>query len=162
MMRSTGDPALDALIGREMRYGQTRWTEVWLAGVMTAFGAVLLSAGETFSLPHYRVIRLYLAEDVAGGLAMAVGAARLVALWYNGRRRRSPLVRVVGCAGGFLFYLGLAIGFALAGPPLPTGLVYAVLALAELHASGRSARDAVAYDSLGVRRRRRDRVEPAS
>jgi peptidoglycan/LPS O-acetylase OafA/YrhL len=160
-MRATGDPALDALLERELRYGQTRWTEIWLACVMTAFGAVLLGAGETFSLPPYRVIRLYVAEDVAGAGALAIGAARLAALWYNGRRRRSPLVRVAGCAAGFLFYAAMAIGFLLAGPPLPVGLVFGVLAVAELHGSSRSARDAVAYDSLGVRRRRRDRDQPA-
>ena len=144
-------------VARALRYGQTRWTEVWLACVMALYGAVLLSAGDTFSLASYRVIRAFVREDVAGGLAVAVGAARLLALWYNGRRRRSPLVRVLGCAAGFLFYVALTVGFALSGPPYPTGLIYGVLAVAELHASSRSARDAVAYDSLGVRRRRRAR-----
>ena len=77
-------------------------------------------------------------------------------------RRREILVRVAGCAGGFLFYTALAVGFALSAPPFPTGLIYGVLAAAELHASSRSARDAVAYDSLGVRRRRRVREQPAA
>lgn len=150
------------LLRRELRYGQTRWTEVWLACVMTLFGAVLLFSGDTFSLPSYRVIRAYVGEDLAGLVAVATGTARLVALWYNGRRRRTPLVRVVGCAIGFLFYTALTVGFVLSAPPLPTGLIYAVLAVAELHSSSRSARDAVAYDSLGVRRRRRGRDRPAA
>lgn len=144
------------------RYGQTRWTEIWLACVMTLFGAVLLSTGETFSLPSYRVIAAFVGEDAAGSTAIVVGGARLLALWYNGRRRRSPLVRVVGCAGGFLFYTGLTVGFVLSAPPFSTGLVYGVLAIAELHSSARSARDAVAYDSLGVRRRRRARDKLAA
>lgn len=154
-MRSAADPGFDAVLAAELRYRQTRWTEVWLACVMTLYGAVLLSSGETFSLPSYRVIRAFVAEDTAGALAVLVGSARLAALWHNGRRRRSPLVRVAGCAGGFLFYTALTIGFVLSAPPLPTGLIYGVLAIAELHSSSRSARDAAAYDSLGVRRRRR-------
>ena len=161
-MGAIGHAGPDGAWAREFRYGQTRWTEIWLACVMALFGAILLASGETFSLPSYRVIRVYVGEDTAGALAVLVGGARLAALWYNGRRRRSPLVRVAGCACGFLFYVALALGFILSAPPLPTGLVYAVLAVAELHSSSRSARDAVAYDSLGTRRRRRTREQPAS
>ena len=149
-------------LARAFHYGQTRWTEVWLACVMTLFGVVLLSAGDTFSLPSYRVVRAYVSEDVAGLVAVTVGTARLAALWYNGRRRRSPLVRVLGCGGGFLFYTALTVGFVLSAPPISSGLTYAVLALAELHSSSRSARDAVAYDSLGTRRRRRRLNRPAA
>lgn len=149
------ETGLENALTRELRYGQTRWTEVWLACAMTLFGGVLLAEGQTFSLPSYRVIRAFIDEDTAGLAAVAVGAGRLVALWYNGRRRRSPLVRVAGCALGFLFYTALTVGFLLSAPPLTTGLVFGVLAAAELHASSRSARDAVAYDSLGLRRRRR-------
>lgn len=156
-----GDPALAEAVTRELRYGHTRWAEIWLACVMTVYGAVLLGAGDTFALPSYRVIRAYVSEDTAGLVALGVGAARLAALWYNGRLRRSPLIRAAGCAGGFLFYTALTAGFVLSAPPLPTGLIYGVLAVAELHSSGRSARDAVAYDSLGVRRRRRARDQHA-
>lgn len=172
MLTSRHDPALQAfladhpsasrIIERELRYGHTRWAEIWLACVMTVFGAVLLSAGETFSSPSYRVIRLFVSEDVAGSVALSVGAIRLAALWYNGRMRRSPLVRTAASAGGFLFYTALTAGFLMSAPPLSTGLVYGVFAIAELHASSRSARDAVAYDSLGIRRRRRERGKPAS
>lgn len=159
-MGATATDEEEARLARAVRYGETRWTEVWLACVMTLFGAVLLSAGDTFSLPSYRVVRAYVSEDVAGAIAVAVGTARLVALWFNGRRRRSPLIRVLGCGGGFLFYTALTAGFILSAPPISTGLTYAVLALAELHSSSRSARDAVAYDSLGTRRRRR--LRPAA
>lgn len=156
------DPSICELVQREMRYGHTRWAEIWLACVMTVYGGVLLVSGETFSLPSYRVIRAFVSEDVAGLVAFLAGAARLLALWYNGRLRRSPLIRVAGSAGGFLFYTALTAGFILSAPPLSTGLIYGVLAIAELHSSGRSARDAVAYDSLGVRKRRRARDKPAS
>ncbi|MDB5590642.1 hypothetical protein [Enterovirga sp.] len=156
------DPAITAHIERELRYGQTRWTEVWLACVMALFGAGLLADGDTFSAPAFRVVRFFVGEDAAGAAGVAVGAARLGALWRHGGRRRSPLVRVAGCATGFLFYTGLALGFVLAFAAVPTGLICGVLAAAELHASGRSARDAVACDSLGLRQRRRVRDQPPS
>lgn len=172
MRPATGDLHLDRLIlahpavgrhiDRELRYGRTRPTEIWLACVMALFGACLLASGDTFSLPSYRIIGAFLSEESTGAAAVATGAARLAALWSDGRHRRSPIVRVAGCAGGFLFYTALAAGFALSAPPLSTGLIYGVLAAAELHASGRAARDAVAFDSFGVRRRRRAREQPAA
>lgn len=172
MVRSTGDPALDALIAshpaigryldRETRYAQSRWTEIWLSCIMAVFGAVLLADGETFSLGSYRVVRQFVSEETAGLIAVAVGAARLVALWYNGSRRRSPLVRIAGCGGGFLFYTALTVGFLMSAPPIPTGIIYGVLAVAELHSSGRASRDASVLDSLGIRQRRRDRGHRAA
>lgn len=164
MHRSTGDPGLDTLIAshpglaafisRELRYGQTRWAEVWLACIMTVFGIGLMIPDETFAMPSYGIIREVVREDVAGWIAVATGTARLVALWYNGSRRRSPIVRLIGCSAGFLFYGGLAMGFVLAMPHVnPLGLMVFVLALAELHSSGRSARDVSVLDSLGLRRR---------
>ena len=61
---TTAAPAADER--HVWRYGQTRWTEIWLSCVMALYGAVLLSTGETFSLPSYRVIRAFVAEDTAG------------------------------------------------------------------------------------------------
>lgn len=156
------DPVLVAQIEAELRYGQTRWAEVWLACIMTAYGAILLAAGETFSAPSYAVIRSFVSEENAGLLAVATGAARLASLWYNGSRKRSPLVRLLGCSAGFLFYTALTAGFLLAGLPLSTGLVYGVLAVAELHSSSRSARDVSVLDSLGLRQRRRGRERLAA
>lgn len=173
MLRSTGDPALDALIaahpalaqflGRELRYGQTRWAEVWLACIMTVFGIGLLLPGETFGMPSYRVIRDVVSEDVAGWIAVLVGIMRLAALWYNGSRRRSPIVRLAGCTVGFLFYVALAIGFVTAMPHVnPLGLMFFVFATAELHSSSRSARDTSVLDSFGIRSRRRARERLAA
>ncbi|MGA0599022.1 hypothetical protein [Enterovirga sp. CN4-39] len=172
MLRSTGDPYLDALIAgnpaiaryleRELRYGQTRWAEVWLACIMAVFGAVLLAPGDTFGLPSFRIIDDIVREDVAGLVGVGTGIIRLIAIWYNGNRRKSPIVRVLGCLSGFFFWLALTIGFVLTYPPLSTGLIYGVLAIAELHSSSRAARDMGILDSLGVRERRRDRERLAS
>ena len=149
--RSERAPGLAILPPRpaESRYGQTRWAEIWLASVMTAYGAALIGAAKTSHLATDPVVWTVVGEDAAGLVAVIVGCARLVALWYNGSRQRSPLVRAAGCAAGFLLYAALAVGLLLSAPLLPTGLVYGILAVAELHASSHAARDAVAYDSLG-------------
>lgn len=165
-MRSnfTGDPAVDAIITREIRYGESRWSEIWASMIMTLFGCVLLADGDTFAISKsFGVIREFVDEDAAGVIALAVGAVRLVALYVNGNHYRSPLVRVAGCAGGFLFWSAIAAGFFLTAPPYTTGLaVYPILALAELHSSGRAARDAFVLDSLGTRQRGRKSVGTAS
>ncbi|MBB2964731.1 terminase large subunit domain-containing protein [Methylobacterium sp. R2-1] len=93
----------------------------------------------------------------AGALCLFFGMVRLLALWVNGRRgRETSLIRTLGCLGGFAFWLAIALGFLLTAPPITTGVaVYTVLALAELHASGRAASDMAAEDTFGLRARRR-------
>lgn len=156
MKRYTGDPAIDALIARHIRYGQTRWAEVWCSIIMLAFGVFLLTPVPTFSAPGYSVISRFVYEGTAGGIALAVGAARVAALIINGRKgRQTSLVRTLGCMGGFVFWLALAIGFAWSAPPLPALAlaVCPVLAVAELHSSSRAASDMAAEDTFGLRRR---------
>lgn len=156
MRRFTGDLATDALIARHIRYGQTRWAEVWCSCAMLAFGVLLLVPIPTFSVPGYRIIAHYVTETEAGSIALTVGAARVLALIINGRRgRETSLVRTLGCMGGFAFWLALAIGFAWSAPPLPALAlaVCPVLAVAELHSSGRAASDMAAEDTFGLRRR---------
>lgn len=155
----TGNPKLDEIILRELRYGQTRWTEVWLACIMVAIGITLLNDDDTFSLPSWRFIALYVSEGVAGTTSFLVGLVRLGVIWRNGRSPRgTPIIRIAGCAGGFLFFSALAIGFFMTPGPITIGVgLFSVLAFAELHASGRAARDAFAYDSFRTRERRRAR-----
>lgn len=157
------DPDIDALIRQELRYGQTRWAEVWMAVVMVAVGFVLLAEGDTFSSPSFRVISQFVTEEQSAWIAIVSGSCRLVALKINGDHTKTPIIRTLGCIAGFLFWSALTLGFWLTAPPYPTGIaVYGVLAVAELHASGRAARDAYAQDSLGTRQRRRERERTAN
>ncbi|GJD59297.1 hypothetical protein [Methylobacterium dankookense] len=151
------DPIINERIRRAVRYGQTRWAEIWLSWIALSVGIVLLGPTNTFSAPSFRVIASVVSETTAGSLCVFFGALRLLALWINGRRgRETSLIRTFGCLGGFAFWLAIAVGFLMAAPPVVTGVaVYSVLAIAELHASGRAASDMAAEDTFGIRARRR-------
>lgn len=151
------DPVINERIRRAVRYGQTRWAEIWLSAIAFSVGIVLLGPTNTFSAPSFRVIASVVSETTAGSLCVFFGALRLGALWVNGRRgRQTSLIRTLGCLGGFFFWLAIAVGFLMAAPPVVTGVaVYSVLAIAELHASGRAASDMAAEDTFGFRARRR-------
>lgn len=151
------DPAINDRIRRAVRYGQTRWAEIWNSLIAVGVGLILLGPTETFSSPSYRVISSVVNEKAAGGLCLFFGVLRLSALWVNGRRgRETSIIRTFGCIGGFFFWLSIAAGMLMATPPLSTGVaVYTILALSELHASGRAAGDMAAEDSFGIRKRRR-------
>lgn len=141
------DPAINERIRRAVRYGQTRWAEVWNSVTMVAVGGVLLYPEPTFVGPQWRVIAAMVTETTAGSIALAAGAARLI---INGRRgRETSFVRMLGCVGGFFFWLACSIGFVLAVPPLNLGLVlFTILAISELHSSGRAASDMAAEDTF--------------
>lgn len=151
------DPAINERIRRAVRYGQTRWAEIWLSLIAVGVGLILVGPTDTFSAPSFRVIASVISETTAGSLCLVFGSIRLAALWVNGRRgRETSLIRTIGCMGGFFFWIAIAAGFALAAPPVTTGVaVYTILAFAELHASGRAASDMAAEDTFGFRARRR-------
>jgi uncharacterized membrane-anchored protein len=153
LIRPTGNPNLDAIVEFEIRYNQTRWAEVWLAVKMLLVGVVFLhEPGSTFSTSHgFDFLARFVSEPVAGVIAFSAGTIRLAALWVNGAQRRSPIIRMIGCSLGTLFWGALLFGFILAGMSgdlVAWPLVYAFATanlFAEIHSSARSARDAAAY-----------------
>ncbi|GJD66979.1 hypothetical protein [Methylobacterium frigidaeris] len=161
MLHYDPDPIINERIRRAVRYGQTRWAEVWNSVTMVAVGVVLLYPEPTFVGPQWRVIASLVTEATAGSIALVVGAARLIALIINGRRgRETSFVRTLGCVGGFFFWLACSIGFVLAIPPLNLGVVlFTIYAISELHSSGRAASDMAAEDTFGLRKRRRAAAE---
>ena len=126
-------------------------------GIAVAVGLVLVAPTNTFGNESFRVIASVISEWKAGALCLFFGSVRLLALRINGRRgRETSLIRTLGCLGGLVFWLAIALGFLLTAPPITTGVaVYTILALAELHASGRAASDMAAEDTFGFRACRR-------
>ncbi|MGU3469169.1 hypothetical protein ACLBXO_30430 [Methylobacterium sp. C33D] len=62
------DPAIDARIRRAVRYGQTRWAEIWLSVIMWVVGLTCLMPWPTFVGPQYRIItRRDRRRDCLGG-----------------------------------------------------------------------------------------------
>ena len=151
------DPEINERIRRAVRYGQTRWAEIWLSVAAVMFGLALVTPEPTFDIPPYAVIRHIVHEEVAGSFCLVCGAIRIVALIINGRRgRETSLVRTIGCMGGFAFWLAMTVGFALTMPPVSLGFIASlVFALAELHSSSHAASDMAAEDTFGFRKRRR-------
>ncbi|GJD71444.1 hypothetical protein MMMDOFMJ_4403 [Methylobacterium gnaphalii] len=87
-----------------MRYGQTRWAEIWLSLIAVGVGLVLVAPTNTFSNESFRVIASVISEWKAGALCLFFDSVRLIALWVNGRRgRETSLIRTLGCLAGFVF-----------------------------------------------------------
>lgn len=151
------DPEINERIRRAVRYGQTRWAEIWMSVTAVLFGVALLAPENTFETPQYAVIRMIVPEEMAGAFCLFFGGVRIVALIVNGRRgRETSLIRMLGCVGGFFFWSAMALGFALVMPPISLGFIASfVFSLSELHASSHAASDMAAEDTFGFRSRRR-------
>ncbi|XYD10137.1 hypothetical protein R1A27_06390 [Methylobacterium sp. NMS12] len=102
--------------------------------IMWVLGLTCLMPCPTFVEPQYRIITHYVSETTAGLIALAFGTSRIVALYINGRPgRETSFVRTLGCLAGYVSWLAMALGFALAFPPLSLSAgIYTVFAIAEL------------------------------
>jgi hypothetical protein len=142
---------------------RTRSVEMFLATVMAAQGAIFAIPGETLALPHYGDLRAWVtvfpgSEALFGWLIFTVGAARLIALFINGYVRSTPVIRIVGCVIGSLYWMSLTVSFLDADvPSVPAALAWTAAATGfEWLSAYRSATDAHLYDSFGQRRRARE------
>lgn len=156
----TGQDSPDAA-RRRLRYAQTRWIEFLLASVMVGWGLLLLHPDPIFVGPAYKAFAGHVShvnEQRVGAVVLLVAIVRIVALWINGRRKETPLARLVGCQIGFLFWLAVSWDFWAAVPPLTTALaVYPPFVVAELFSMWRCGSDIIAADSIGLVRRMRRR-----
>ncbi len=121
----------------------------WLcAGIMATWGAAQAIDGGTLCRPVPAALFGFgAAQELWAWMFGGVGLIRLAALYINGRWPRTPMIRMA-CAGlGFVSWCQLVWLFAQGGTPAQgvpaTGAgIYAVLALAELHAIYAAAHDA--------------------
>lgn len=153
------DPVINERIRRAVRYGQTRWAEIWMSALAVAFGIPLALPDKLFVYRVFSIVAEVWNEQFLGWVCIIFGVIRLIALWVNGRRgRETSAIRTFGCIGGFFFWAHLSVAFWLTAPPIPTyALLTVVFALAELHASSHAASDMAAEDTFGFRRRERAR-----
>ncbi len=116
----------------------------WMFAVMMAsWGCYLLLPMATFDNPQYAVLASIAPEQVWGVFSIAIATVRMVALWVNGRWRRTPAVRCACSTLGVIWWCAMV--FLIIGAPQPhpaAGLVwYPVFALFEIISCWRSAAD---------------------
>ena len=145
-------PGLRFYLDTLSRYGQTRWTEIWLALILLGYSLVLLSPTETFSAPAYRVVASLVTEGQAGAFGALVALGRLWMIKKNGSAHYTPVFRAIGCMASAVMWGTLGLGFILAAPPLiGSTVIFPLFALAELHSASRAGADAIPQNSFGVR-----------
>jgi hypothetical protein len=121
----------------------------WLSSAaLLGWGITLALPGETLMQNHYVAFRaMGWSEAILAWVFCLVGAARLVALYINGRWPKSPIVRIVGAIFGALIW-GQVAYYLAAGTWMLTGLpntgvaTYAILAAADIFSITRAAFDA--------------------
>lgn len=122
--------------------------EWFSAFVMVAWGLTMALPGDTLSQPGFIAFhRFGLTESFWTFTFSAIGGARLIALYINGRWPRSPHIRMAGALFGALSWAQISVllyqSAEINGLPISTGCaVYALLAAFELFSIQRAAFDA--------------------
>jgi hypothetical protein len=108
--------------------------------------------GDTLAAPSFTSFHRYdwMTEEFWAGTFGAIGAARLVALYINGRWPKTPIIRIVGAGFGALSWAQVAWliteGTFNKNGVLSTGTgMYSILALADLLSIFRASFDARYY-----------------
>ncbi|WP_143061937.1 hypothetical protein [Faunimonas pinastri] len=127
---------------------KVRVAEWALGTILFNFGWILLLPAQTFDGPSYAGMARVAPEGVWGLACLIVGAARLVALFINGTRRRTPHVRAIMAFLSCFFWLQISLCFLQAGT-VPTGLaVYPVLLALDIFNLFRASSDARLSDEV--------------
>lgn len=83
----------------------TRTVEHLLAWIILLWSAAAFAPGEIMTGPAFVYLLKLAPEYVWGGIGVVVSAARLVALFINGRWYRSPTLRLLGAASGLVWWM---------------------------------------------------------
>jgi hypothetical protein len=120
----------------------------WLtSAALLCFALALVFPGDTLAGQGYRAFKSVGIDEVMLAVPLfGVAAARMIALWINGRWRRSPLLRLTGAVIGTGMFMALCLGFLgptiTSGAPLSTGVgIYFILAFFDAVAAYRSGAD---------------------
>lgn len=128
--------------------GQTDRAVEWLSALcLLGWATVLALPGDTLASGNLReFLRFGFSEAQLATAFAFVGAARVTALFINGRWPKTPVIRMIGAAAGFTLWgqtaAMLYTTWVNTGVP-STGLpIYTLLALADLLSIFRAAFDA--------------------
>lgn len=129
-------------IERFQRTFRERAPEWALAFIAAGWGFTLLLPGTTFDRPFFRPFAAIAPELVWGVLVFGTGIARLVALYINGSRQETPLVRQVCSAVAMFIWAMLTMGALSVEWRSPAIFTYAGLFVLEAIMFSYAARDA--------------------
>lgn len=120
-----------------------RASEWVLSGCLLTIGLnVLLMDSAIWQSPVYASLATLLPQYVCGALALSIGLGRVIALYINGTRRRSPHARAIGAFFAVFFWLQLALGLLAAPTVAFSAAIVPWLLVAEIWNVHRAARDA--------------------
>jgi hypothetical protein len=96
-----------------LRSLEDRAIEWFAALVMLWFGANMAMPGDMLASPRFRGFQQWaFSEGAWAAILIGFALARLVALYVNGRRPKTPYIRVICAVVGFLVYAWIAQGLA--------------------------------------------------
>ncbi|SOH93384.1 hypothetical protein SAMN06273572_10260 [Monaibacterium marinum] len=111
-----------------MRPHRDRRIEWWFARVTLCFGLFLMAPAQSMDSLAFVQLRLWAPEFYWGLLFAVTGVTHCGALWINGRRWWTPLVRFCIAGVNFSVYLIFAAGFY-SVDPWTTGVFFYGLAM---------------------------------
>jgi len=123
----------------------------WLSSIAMATWAMILALpGDTIATPNFQeFLAQGLSEDILAWLFGAVGSFRLTVLIINGKWPKTPFLRIMGAASGFVMWSQVAglfgVGFWFYGTAGTGFAIYSILALAEVFSIAWAAWDARYY-----------------
>lgn len=98
------------LVVRFARTFRERAPEWVLAFIMTGWGGTLLMPGSTFQRPFFQPLAAMAPELAWGIIVFLSGIVRLAALFINGSRHETPLVRQICSFVGMIVWSFLTAG----------------------------------------------------
>ena len=98
------------ILVRFARTFRERAPEWVLAFIQAGWGGTLLLPGNTFDRPFFRPLAAIGSEATWGGIVFLAGVVRLGALYVNGSRRETPIVRQCCSLVAMLIWAMLTMG----------------------------------------------------
>jgi len=98
------------ILVRFARTFRERAPEWVLAFIQAGWGGTMLLPGSTFDRPFFRPLAAFADENTWGAVVFFTGVIRLAALYINGSRQETPLVRQVCSMMAMFFWALLAMG----------------------------------------------------
>jgi len=112
--------------------------------ILVALGLYLILNPGLFddaSMGAWSGLKTVAAQPTWGLILLVMGLARIVALYINGRHRRTPVVRLVASFFSAFVITQISLGMWNSGVPSTDLVVYPILVLADVYSAFRASAD---------------------